>query len=77
MPQASFGDFSASELYCDRCRRPRPVRRRLLLALPTGDKYLYVCEACGAEVGEQIDTGGDSPSGGGPGRPGGGGSIVP
>ena len=65
----SFGDFGASELWCDRCRAAQPVRRHLLLVLPSGDKYVYRCAACGHEVGEQTNRGSDN-------EPGSGGIIV-
>jgi len=35
---------------------PRKVRKRLLLVLPQGDKYLYVCPDCGSTCGETIET---------------------
>lgn len=56
----SFETFTASELYCDRCRAARPVRKKLLLALPSGDLSVYVCTACGNEVGRQVDGEEDS-----------------
>ena len=31
-----YGTFEASELFCPRCRQSRPVRKHLLLVLPTG-----------------------------------------
>jgi hypothetical protein len=32
-----------------------PVRRRLLLVLPEGDKYEYLCARCSTAVGEKIE----------------------
>jgi len=32
-----------------------PVRRRLLLVLPEGDKYEYLCARCGTSVGEKVE----------------------
>ena len=32
-----------------------PVRKRLLLVLPEGDKYEYLCARCGSSVGDKID----------------------
>jgi hypothetical protein len=31
-----------------------PVRKRLLLVLPDGDKYEYLCAHCSATVGTKI-----------------------
>jgi len=48
--------LEASELFCSKCRRAQPVRRHLLLVLPTGNKYEYRCAACGTPVGAKDDT---------------------
>ena len=32
-----------------------PVRKRLLLVLPGGDKYEYVCTRCGSVCGDKIE----------------------
>ena len=50
-----YKDFDATELYCPRCKRAVPVRRRLLLIVPEGDKYEYLCAFCSASVGTKID----------------------
>jgi hypothetical protein len=47
----AFEQFQASELFCARCRASRPVRERLLLVLPEGDLYEYLCTRCGNSVG--------------------------
>lgn len=54
--QSSYGEFEASELFCSRCRQAQPVRKRLLLVLPQGNKYEYVCGVCGNSVGDKIDN---------------------
>ena len=51
----SFKEFEASSLFCARCRRATRVRKRLLLVLPTGNKYDYVCQQCGTPVGGKVD----------------------
>ena len=51
-----FDQFEVSELFCSRCRAARPVRRHLLLMLPTGNKYEYRCAACGTAVGAKDDN---------------------
>ena len=52
----SFSEFEASSLFCGRCKRATPVRKKLLLVLPTGNKYDYLCSACGAAVGGKADN---------------------
>jgi len=54
-----FKEFDATELYCRRCQRAVPVRKRLLLILPEGDKYEYLCKFCSETVGEKIDRQGE------------------
>lgn len=52
------GDFDAleaSELYCPRCKTARPVRRHLLLMLPSGNTYEYRCAVCATAVGRKED----------------------
>jgi hypothetical protein len=50
----SFERMEASLLACPKCRRAVAVRKRLLLILPEGDKYEYVCPDCGSTCGETI-----------------------
>ena len=52
----SFKEFEASSLFCARCRRATPVRKKLLLVLPSGNKYDYTCSECGAAVGGKTDN---------------------
>lgn len=54
---SQYKDFSATELYCPRCRKAVPVRSRLLLVLPQGDQYEYRCAFCGESLGTKIDKG--------------------
>jgi transposase-like protein len=54
--RSQFDQFEAAELYCPRCKAARPVRRHLLLVLPTGNKYEYRCSACGTAVGGKDDN---------------------
>ncbi len=51
----TYKDFDATELYCPACKRAVPVRKRLLLVLPDGDKYEYLCAYCAGSVGTKID----------------------
>ena len=51
----AFKEFDATELYCPKCREAVPVRKRLLLILPEGDKYEYLCRYCLESVGTKID----------------------
>ena len=52
-----FGTFTASELYCPKCRRAQPVRERLLLVLPSGELHEFLCSQCGTSVGKRTVTG--------------------
>lgn len=52
--QETFKDFDATELYCPQCNRAVPVRKRLLLVLPEGDKYEYLCALCSTSVGTKL-----------------------
>ena len=51
----AFEEFDATELYCADCRQAVPVRKRLLLVLPEGDKYEYLCAYCSGSVGTKLD----------------------
>ena len=55
-PRDSFDEFEATSLYCPRCRRATPARKKLLLVLPSGSKYDYVCAECGTAVGAKTDN---------------------
>jgi hypothetical protein len=50
----SFERMEATLLACPACKRAVPVRKRLLLVLPEGDKYEYLCPQCGATCGTTI-----------------------
>lgn len=62
---AHFGDnmaegyeqFEATSLYCPHCKEAVPVRKKLLLILPEGDEYEYLCSRCGSSVGIKIEKG--------------------
>ena len=51
----SFGEFEATSLFCPKCRRATEARKRLLLVLPSGNKYDYLCAECGTAVGGKTD----------------------
>jgi transposase-like protein len=51
-----FGAFTASELYCPKCKVAQPVREKLLLVLPTGELHQYLCSKCGSSLGERTTT---------------------
>jgi len=51
----AFKEFDATQLYCPRCNRAVPVRKRLLLVLSEGDKYEYLCAFCSESVGTKVD----------------------
>ncbi len=54
--QSDYDQFEASELYCATCKRATPVRKRLLMVLPTGNRYDYLCSVCGSSVGDKTDN---------------------
>jgi hypothetical protein len=54
MKRESFKELEATELYCPKCRRAVPVRKKLLLVLPEGDKYDYTCVFCHCSIGDKI-----------------------
>jgi hypothetical protein len=56
MPQ-QFGEFTASELYCPKCRRAQPVRERLLLILPGGELREFLCVRCATSLGKRTISG--------------------
>ena len=51
----AFKEFDATQLYCPKCKRAVPVRKRLLLVISEGDKYEYLCTFCSESVGTKID----------------------
>ncbi len=61
MKREQYRDFDATELFCPRCRRAVPVRKRLLLVLSNGDKFDYTCVYCGTSVGDKMVTERDNP----------------
>ena len=61
-PNNMFKELDATELYCPRCKMAVPVRKRLLLVLPDGDKYEYFCPYCAETVGTKIDRQQQQPS---------------
>lgn len=48
-----FEKFSASELYCPKCRAARPVFERLLLVLPHAEIYDIRCRQCATSLGQR------------------------
>ncbi len=50
-----FKELEATELFCSKCKMSVPVKKRLLLVLPDGDKYEYTCSRCGSPVGGKMD----------------------
>ena len=55
-PAESFERFEASALFCNRCQAAQPVRERLLLVLPDGELYEYLCTICGSTLGKRRAT---------------------
>jgi hypothetical protein len=59
MSQQQFDNFTASSLYCEKCKAAMPVRERLLLILPDKEIYDYLCTGCASSVGQREITAGD------------------
>jgi hypothetical protein len=59
MSQPQFENFTASSLYCEKCRATMPVRERLLLILPEKEIFDYLCTGCGSSVGQREVTAGE------------------
>ena len=54
-PRRQFRQLEATLLRCPRCADAVPVRKRLLLVLPEGEKFEYVCSRCSATCGTKIE----------------------
>ena len=59
MSQKQFENFTASSLYCEKCKASMPVRERLLLILPEKEIYDYLCTGCASSVGQREITAGE------------------
>ena len=59
MSQQQFENFTASSLYCEKCKTAMPVRERLLLILPDKEVYDYLCTGCASSVGQREITAGE------------------
>ncbi|HET9419108.1 MAG TPA: hypothetical protein VFO30_07190 [Chthoniobacterales bacterium] len=57
--QQQFENFTASSLYCEKCKAAMPVRERLLLVLPDRDIFDYLCTGCASSVGQREVTAGE------------------
>lgn len=55
MARDSFEQLEASLLFCPKCREAMPVRKHLLLILPQGNKFEYLCKRCGSICGDKIE----------------------
>lgn len=55
MRQSHFEEFEATSLYCPKCKMAVPVRKKLLLVLPEGDEFEYLCAYCSSSVGTKIN----------------------
>jgi hypothetical protein len=59
MSQQQFENFTASTLYCGKCRATMPIREKLLLVLPDREIFDYLCTECGSSVGQREVTAGE------------------
>ncbi|HVO22642.1 MAG TPA: hypothetical protein VMW56_03335 [Candidatus Margulisiibacteriota bacterium] len=51
----AFEQLEATLLLCPQCRVAVPVRKRLLLILPQGNKFEYLCSRCASICGDKIE----------------------
>ena len=51
--KGQYDDFVATELYCAHCKASMPVKQRLILVLPDGYLYEYICPQCGEMLGDK------------------------
>ena len=49
-----FDELEASSLFCPKCKAAVPVRKRLLLVLPDGERWEYLCAYCSTSVGRKV-----------------------
>jgi len=54
--ERQFDQLEASSLYCPTCRTAVQVRTRLLLVLPEGDRFEYLCARCSTSVGRKVES---------------------
>lgn len=52
--EKQFDELEASSLFCPKCKTAVPVRKRLLLVLPEGERYEYLCAYCSTSVGRKM-----------------------
>ncbi|MGE3939377.1 MAG: hypothetical protein AB7F90_11975 [Nitrospirales bacterium] len=50
-----FDSLRASLLFCPKCQTATPARERLLLVIPSGNLYEYLCAHCGTSTGSKTD----------------------
>lgn len=48
-----YDDLQATYLYCNNCQGSMPVREKLLLILPDGYLFEYLCTGCGEPLGDK------------------------
>jgi len=53
---SQYQDLVATKLYCSHCGTSMPVLERLLLILPDGYLYEYICKGCGEVIGDKKAT---------------------
>lgn len=51
-----FKNFGATHLYCNNCAKSMPVREKMLLELPDGALFDYLCVGCSESLGTRKET---------------------
>ena len=57
----SFEQLEVTTLFCPQCGQPVPVRKRLLLVIPDGEKYEYLCVLCASSLATKIEQDEEQP----------------
>jgi hypothetical protein len=55
LAEKTFDQLNATLLHCNQCRQAMPVRARLLLVLPDGELYEYLCQRCNSSLGTKTE----------------------
>jgi DNA-directed RNA polymerase subunit RPC12/RpoP len=53
MMKKQFEGIEATYLFCPKCGKLMPVRKKLLLVLTDGELWSYLCVGCGNPIGRK------------------------
>ena len=63
MSPAAFKGLEASLLHCPKCKKAVPVRKKLLIIIPEGNKFEYLCSHCSSALATKIELDEPTPVG--------------